>query len=92
MRTVKQIVWKWIEGVIQAIGILITFVYIFTGFGLLLAMCALEGVFLPLNNLVFIISLTLLILIIISWVILIIRWFKIRIKEETENYDSKKQK
>ena len=84
MKILLKIVWKWIKGVIQAIGILIAFMYIFTGFGLLLAMCALEGVFLPLNNSVFIVSLTLLILIIISWVVLIIRWFKVRIKEEIE--------
>jgi hypothetical protein len=84
MKILLKVVWKWIKGVIQAIGILIAFMYIFSGFGLLLAMCALEGVFLPLNNSVFIVSLTLLILIIISWVVLIIRWFKVRIKEEIE--------
>jgi len=84
MKILLKVVWKWIKGVIQAIGILIAFMYIFTGFGLLLAMCALEGVFLPLNNSVFIVSLTLLILIIISWVVLIIRWFKVRIKQEIE--------
>jgi hypothetical protein len=82
MKVLLKIVWKWIKGAIQAIGILIATMYIFSGFGLLFAMCALEGLFSPLNSLIFIVSMTLLILIIISWVILIIRWFKVRIKEE----------
>jgi hypothetical protein len=82
MKILLKIVWKWIKGAIQAIGILIATMYIFSGFGLLFAMCALEGLFSPLNSLIFIVSMTLLILIIISWVILIIRWFKVRIKEE----------
>ncbi len=84
MKILLKIVWEWIKDAIQAIGILIAFIYIFSGFGLMFAMCALEGLFSPLNSLVFIVSMTFLILIIISWVILIIRWFKVRVKQEIE--------
>ena len=84
MKILLKIVLEWIKDAIQAIGILIAFIYIFSGFGLMFAMCALEGLFSPLNSLVFIVSMTFLILIIISWVILIIRWFKVRVKQEIE--------
>mgnify|MGYP003629006566 CR=1 FL=1 len=84
MKILLKIIWELIKDAVQAIGILIAFMYVSSGFGLLFAMCALEGLFSPLNSLVFIVSITFLILIIISWVIFIIRWFKARIKQQIQ--------
>ena len=86
MKILLKIVLDLMKDIFKLIGIFIAFIYVFSAFGLLFAMSALEVILgSPSNSLVFMISITFFILIVISWAVLAIRWFQVRIKQEINN-------
>lgn len=83
MNILLKIVWDLIKNTIEAIGVFVVFVYVLSGFGLFFAMGLLAAILdCTSNSSVLTISLIFFILIVISWVVLIIRWLKVRIKQE----------
>ena len=84
MSIVFRIIWKLIISSLEAIGVFVVFGYVFSGFGLLFVLPCIGGILEKSSTSLTAICSIALTLIVCSWVVLIIRWFKRRIKEEKE--------
>ena len=82
MNIVLRIVWKLIKSGLEAIGVMMAFCYVLSGFGALLVLPCIAGMFGSSTLTIIISSSIVFTLIICSWIVFIVRWFKRRIKEE----------
>ena len=81
---ILKIIWKLIKDIFTAIGVFIAFTYIFSGFGLLLLPSAISTMMCSTNTSASITGGVLSALIVGSWIMFTVRWFKRRIKELKE--------
>jgi len=87
MKIILKIIWKLIKDIFTAIGVFIAFTYVFSGFGLLLLPSAISMMMCSTNTATSITGGVLSGLIVGSWIMFTVRWFKRRIKElKEENY------
>ena len=84
MKIILKIIWKLIKDIFTVIGVLIAFIYIFSGFGVLLLPSAIWMVMGSTNTATSITGGVLSGLIVGSWIMFTVRWFKRRIKELKE--------
>ena len=87
MKIILKIIWKLIKDIFTAIGVIIAFIYIFSGFGFLFLPSALSMMMCSTNTATSIIGGVLSGLIVGSWIMFTVKWFKRRIKElKKESY------
>ena len=87
MKIILKIIWKLIKDISIAIGVIIAFIYIFSGFGLLLLPSAISMMMCSTNTATSITGGVVFGLIVGSWIMFTVRWFKRRIKElKKESY------
>jgi len=84
MNIVLRIIWKLIISALEAIGVFVVLGYAFSGFGLLFVLPCIGAILGDSPTSVTAICSIVITLIVGSWIVFIIRWFKRRIKEEKE--------